>query len=140
MLSRAPDAIAPDGSEIRFVQATARGSVVHCTLPPGAVTVAVQHRTVEEIWFFLGGVGEVWRRDETAETVLAVGPGASLTIPVGSSFQFRTVGDGAVDLPDRDDAAMAGRRRSGAGRWALGAVIPAASGSDSRGIPKVLMP
>ncbi len=93
MLSRAPDAIAPDGSEIRFVQATARGSVVHCTLPPGATTTAVRHRTVEEIWFFLGGVGEVWRRDETGETVLALGPEASLTIPVGTSFQFRAVGD-----------------------------------------------
>jgi len=93
MLSRTPDAIAPDGSEIRFVQATARGSVVHCTLPPGAVTVAVRHRTVEEIWFFLGGAGEVWRRNEAADTILAVGPGASLTIPNGSSFQFRTVGD-----------------------------------------------
>ncbi len=92
-LAPSPDAIAPDGSEIRFVQATARASVVHCTLPAGATTVAVRHRTVEEIWFFLTGDGEVWRRHAAADETLRVGPGSSLTIPVGTCFQFRALGE-----------------------------------------------
>ena len=92
-LAAEPDAIAPDGSEIRFVQATDRASVVHCTLPPGDVTLAVRHRTVEEIWFFLGGEGEIWRQSESGEEVLRVAPGISLTIPLGVAFQFRALGD-----------------------------------------------
>ncbi len=92
MLPPAPDAIAPDGSEIRFVRATARASVVHCTLPAGAATRAVRHRTVEEIWFVLEGAGEVWRRDAEGETVLALSPGVSLVIPLGTHFQFRATG------------------------------------------------
>ena len=91
-----PDAIAPDGSEIRLLLATGRASVCHCTLPAGRTTLAVRHRTVEEIWFFLGGTGEVWRRDGSGEEVLGVGPGTSLTIPLGVEFQFRAIGDEAL--------------------------------------------
>lgn len=83
------DALAPDGSEIRLLVATGRGSMVHCTLPPGGVSQAVRHRTVEEVWYVLGGAGEVWRRHEGEEAVLAVHPGVSLDIPLGAHFQFR---------------------------------------------------
>ena len=95
-LPEVPDAIAPDGSEIRFVQTTDRASVVHCTLPAGATTVAVRHRTVEEIWFFLTGSGEVWRAEGDTEEVLRVEPASSLTIPLGCCFQFRSLGDTAL--------------------------------------------
>ncbi len=97
-LAEQPDAIAPDGSEIRFLQATDRASVVHCTLPPGATTVAVFHRTVEEIWFFLTGTGEVWRSHGGSEEVLRMEPGSSLTIPLGASFQFRALGSVPLTL------------------------------------------
>jgi mannose-6-phosphate isomerase-like protein (cupin superfamily) len=90
MLGAEPDAIAPDGSEIRLLLATGRTSVCHCTLPAGRTTLAVRHRTVEEIWFFLGGTGEVWRRDASGEEVLGVGPGTSL------EFQFRATGEKAL--------------------------------------------
>ena len=56
------DTLAPDGSEIRLLAQTSRGSMVHCTLHPGQVSVAVAHRTVDEIWYFLEGSGQVWRR------------------------------------------------------------------------------
>jgi mannose-6-phosphate isomerase-like protein (cupin superfamily) len=86
------DTLAPDGSEIRFLATVSAGSTVHCTLPPGGVTQAVRHRTVEESWFFLSGEGEVWRRQGTVEEITPVGAGIALTIPLGTDFQFRTLG------------------------------------------------
>jgi mannose-6-phosphate isomerase-like protein (cupin superfamily) len=71
----------------------AGGSTVHCTLPPGAVTHAVRHRTVEETWFFLSGVGEVWRRAAGVEEITSVHAGVALTIPLGTDFQFRALGE-----------------------------------------------
>ena len=87
------DAIAPDGSEIRLLGARPGGTFVHCTLPPGATSLAVRHRTVEEIWYVLSGEGEVWRSFEGAEEVTPVSTGTALTIPLGTHFQFRTLGD-----------------------------------------------
>lgn len=92
-LSAGYDTLAPDGSEIRFLGVVRGGSMVHCTLPPGGITRAVSHRTVEEIWHFLSGRGQVWRRIGDVEQVSDVGPGVSLSIPLGGAFQFRTTGD-----------------------------------------------
>jgi mannose-6-phosphate isomerase-like protein (cupin superfamily) len=92
-LSREDYVLAPDGSEIRLLGEMRGGSLVHCTLPPGRVTVAVTHRTVEEIWFFLSGRGQVWRKLGEREEVAEVEPGMSLTIPLGAVFQFRALGD-----------------------------------------------
>ena len=85
--------LAPDGSEIRLLSVTSRGSMVHCTLNPGEVSAPVAHRTVEEVWYFLEGTGQVWRRNGDEERVVDVAPGVSLSIPVGAHFQFRTTGD-----------------------------------------------
>lgn len=87
------DLLAPDGSEIRLLHRLSGASVVHCTLPVGAVSAPVRHRTVEEIWFFLAGAGQVWRKQGEREQVLDVAPGASLTIPLGTQFQFRNTGE-----------------------------------------------
>lgn len=87
------DILAPDGSEIRLLHSLSGVSVVHCRLPVGAVTVPVRHRTVEEVWFFLAGAGQVWRKQGEREQVLDVAPGQSLTIPLGTDFQFRNTGD-----------------------------------------------
>ncbi len=80
---------APDGSEIRLLLETPRGGLSHCTLPPGAVSLAVRHRTIEEIWYFLGGAGEVWRKLDDREEVVPVGSGFSISLPAGVHFQFR---------------------------------------------------
>ena len=89
-----PDAIAPDGSEVRILVRLAGGSLAHFSLPPGRVSRAVRHRTVEELWYFVGGRGEMWRRDpEGRESVVAVEAGVSLDIPLGTAFQFRSTGD-----------------------------------------------
>ena len=82
-LAAAPDAIAPDGSEVRLLASVARGSMAHFTLAPGAVTRAVTHKTVEEVWFFVGGRGRVWRRLGGEELTTGVFPGMSIAIPTG---------------------------------------------------------
>jgi mannose-6-phosphate isomerase-like protein (cupin superfamily) len=96
-----PDDIAPDGSEIYFVvetkHAAKRASLVEVRLSPGAVSKPIQHRTVEEIWYFISGGGLVWRcppgmRPPAGHTT-PVGPGDALVIPVGWSFQFKASDD-----------------------------------------------
>lgn len=89
-----PDAIAPDGSEVRILVRLAGGSLAHFSLLPGRVSRAVRHRTVEELWYFVGGRGQMWRRDaEGRESVVEVESGVSLDIPLGTSFQFRSTGE-----------------------------------------------
>lgn len=89
----APDARAPDGSDVRaLLEIAGRGGMAHFELPPGQVSVAVAHRTVEEIWFFLTGRGEMWRKQDKREEVVPVEPGVCLTIPLGTHFQFRSFG------------------------------------------------
>jgi len=88
-LGEKPDAIAHDGTAVRLLASLAGGSFAHFELPAGAVSHAVTHRTVEEIWYFVGGVGQVWRRQGEAESVVDVRLGVCLTIPLGTDFQFR---------------------------------------------------
>jgi len=85
--------LAPDGSEIRLLLGLKGGGLCHCTLPPGKTSKAVKHRTVEEIWYFLSGKGEVWRKDNEKEEVVEVIPGTCIDIPLGTHFQFRNTGD-----------------------------------------------
>jgi mannose-6-phosphate isomerase-like protein (cupin superfamily) len=92
-LPERPDTVAPDGSQVRLLGRLARGSAAHFELAPGATSVAVVHRRVDEIWYFLSGRGEMWRRSETQEETVAVGPGACVTIPAGTRFQFRALAD-----------------------------------------------
>lgn len=92
-LGRDYDVLAPDTSEIRLLARVTGASMAHGTLPPGGISLAVVHRTVEEIWYVLSGQAEMWRKQSDHEEIVLVEAGASLTIPVGTSFQFRTVGD-----------------------------------------------
>lgn len=93
LLQDKPDAIAPDGSEVRILAVLGRGSMAHFRLPPGGVSRAIHHATVEEVWFFVAGRGRMWRKDGTGESTVEVHPGLSLDIPVGTHFQFRADGD-----------------------------------------------
>ena len=88
-LGKAPDAVAPDGTAVRLLNALAGGSFAHFELPAGAVSRAIAHKTVEEIWYFVSGRGKVWRRLGDEESFVDVGPGVSVTIPLGANFQFR---------------------------------------------------
>ena len=86
------DAIAPDGSDVRILLALTGGGLAHFELAPGLTSIAVTHRTVEEIWFFLSGRGEMWRKLEGQEEVVPVESGVCITIPLGTWFQFRALG------------------------------------------------
>ena len=91
-LPSAPDAIAPDGSDVRVLLSLKGGGLAHFELAPGQTSVAVAHHTVEEIWFYLSGRGEMWRKLGKTEQVISVEPGVCITIPVGTHFQFRSFG------------------------------------------------
>jgi mannose-6-phosphate isomerase-like protein (cupin superfamily) len=88
-LGAAADATAPDGTAVRLLLSLRGGSMAHFELPASAVSHAVAHRTVEEIWFVLRGQGRIWRRQDGQERIDALAPGTSLTIPLGTAFQFR---------------------------------------------------
>jgi len=96
-----PDAIAPDGSEIRLLAAPAHGatraSLCEVRLGPGAVSRPVRHRSVEEIWYVITGRGQVWRcPPDSAADPIDVSPGDTLVIPTGWRFQFRAAPSGEL--------------------------------------------
>jgi mannose-6-phosphate isomerase-like protein (cupin superfamily) len=93
VLGSKPDAIAPDGSEVRILSQTSRGSMAHFTLPPHVVSKAVSHKTVEEVWYLIRGEGRMWRRLGSVEEIIDLSPGVSINIPIGTQFQFRNDGD-----------------------------------------------
>ena len=97
--------------------------MAHFELPAGAVSHAVTHRTVEEIWFVVSGTGSIWRRQGGVERIDPLAPGTSLTIPLGTAFQFRAEAGSALAFvaitmppwPGMDEAVPAqgpGRRPS----------------------------
>ena len=89
------DAVAPDGSDVRLLVDCDGASMAHFELPPRQTSVAVAHRTLVEMWYFLGGRGEMWRRSEPTGEVstVAVHAGVALTIPALTHFQFRSTSD-----------------------------------------------
>jgi mannose-6-phosphate isomerase-like protein (cupin superfamily) len=86
------DGVAPDGSDVRTLLELERVSMAHFQLPPGQTSTAVAHRTIEEIWFFVSGRGEMWRMQAGREEIVAVESGVCVTIPLGTHFQFRSLG------------------------------------------------
>jgi mannose-6-phosphate isomerase-like protein (cupin superfamily) len=95
-LANERDAVAPDGSDVRILLGLKGGGMAHFELPPGQTSTAIKHRTVEEIWFFLSGQGEMWRKQEGREEIVKVDAGVCMTIPLGAQFQFRSFGDQAL--------------------------------------------
>ena len=91
-LPPARDVVAPDGSDVRILLGLRGGGMAHFMLAPGQTSRAVAHRTVEEIWYVLGGRGEMWRKDDQREEIVPLEPGVCLTIPLGTHFQFRALG------------------------------------------------
>jgi len=94
----APDAIAPDGSEVRVLCRSAQGSMAAFSLPAHGVAKAVAHRSVDELWYVAAGRGRIWRRLAGREEIVELVPGISLSIPVGTQFQFRCDGTDALTV------------------------------------------
>lgn len=88
-LSEEYDYLSPSGFEIRLVRSENGGGLAHCTLPPGAVSRAIQHESVEELWCFIQGEGQVWHKLGNHEEVMDVKAGTNLSIPAGARFQLR---------------------------------------------------
>ena len=85
--------VAPDGSDVRVLLGMPRGGMAHFELSAHTTSRAIRHRSVEEIWFFLSGNGEMWRRQDEHSEVVPVGRGDCITIPKGTHFQFRPLTD-----------------------------------------------
>lgn len=96
-LSECADEFAPDGSEVRLLLRRPGGSLAHFRLLAGKTSVAVIHRTVDELWYILAGHGEMWRRCDGAESIVVLQKGVCLSIPAGVAFQFRTIGDESLE-------------------------------------------
>jgi len=94
----APDVLAPDGSRVRLLLSLAGGSMAHFELPAGEVARAVRHRTVEEIWFVVAGNGELWRSCDGRSETVSLSVGTSVTIPLGTAFQFRASAGGPLGI------------------------------------------
>lgn len=86
------DKLAPDTADVRFLLGLKGGGMAHFELGPRRTSMAVTHRTVEEIWYFLNGRGQMWRKQGEREECVDVYPGICLTIPLGTHFQFRAFG------------------------------------------------
>ena len=84
------DYLAPDNSEIRNLLNMTGGGLAHCKLPSNSVSSAVKHKKVEELWYFIKGSGEFWRKLEQQENITKVESGVCISIPPNTSFQFRT--------------------------------------------------
>ena len=95
-LPATPTLVAPDGSDVRVLLGLSPGGMAHFELAAGQVSVAVTHRTVEEIWYVVAGRGEMWRRQGDHEETVPLEPGVCLTIPLGTHFQFRASATEAV--------------------------------------------
>lgn len=70
--------------------------MAHFELASGETSTAVTHRSVEEIWVFVSGRGEMWRRQGAREEIVPVDAGVCVTIPLGTHFQFRSFGPQAL--------------------------------------------
>lgn len=97
---RAPrfDEPAPDGSTVFPLVRTDHASAGLIHLDPGQTSAAVEHRTIEEIWYVLAGDGELWRCLDEDESTVSLEPGTCVTIPTGVRFQFRATGDAPLEM------------------------------------------
>ena len=89
-----PTVTAPDGSDVRVLLRLSGGSMAHFQLAEGRTSRAIAHRTVDELWYVLAGRAQMWRSKDAHEEIVMLEPGTSISIPVGTSFQFRSLGPG----------------------------------------------
>ena len=95
---------APDNSRVRPLLSLQSGAMALFELDAGQVSRAVMHRSVGEIWLVLSGRGQMWRKLDEQEEVVALENGVCVSIPAGAAFQFRCNGDepmriAAVTMP-----------------------------------------
>lgn len=92
------DELAPDGSEVRLLARLNRASMARFELPVGVTTRAVEHQTIEEYWYVIGGTGQMWLNDGGQDNLVYLKAGVSLALAPGTRFQFRSLGDGPLEI------------------------------------------
>lgn len=101
-----PTVKTPDGSDVRVLSSTSHGSCAHFELAGDQTSLAVIRGTVEEIWYFLSGRGQMWLASANSDgDVLDVMPRDWVPIPVGT-----------VSIP-RSWERAAGSRRTTMPQW-----------------------
>jgi mannose-6-phosphate isomerase-like protein (cupin superfamily) len=110
------DAIAPDGSCVRVLLRLGRGGMAHFELGVGRISRTMAHHHVEEIWYIVGGRGEMWRRDGDRQETVPLAAGTCVSIPTGTHFQFRSVRDIATAMLAAGPV-YERRSKSAADRW-----------------------
>jgi len=93
VLNQTADAQSPAGASINFIMDGPTGNMIHASVPAGQINRATVHSTVSEFWYILEGTGEIWRRNSTEERTVRLEKGTSIDIPVGTSFQYRNIGE-----------------------------------------------
>jgi mannose-6-phosphate isomerase-like protein (cupin superfamily) len=109
-LPATPTVTAPDGSDVRVLVGLGRGAW-RISSWRGRCSAAVRHRTVEKLWYVVSGEAEMWRSQDGREEVATLRPGTSLSIPLGTSFQFRATGSTPFAAVRRHHAPVAGHGR-----------------------------
>jgi mannose-6-phosphate isomerase-like protein (cupin superfamily) len=93
-----PTLTATDGSDVRVLLHVSGGGMANFQLAPGLTSTAVRHRTVEEIWYVVAGRGQMWRSQGGRSEIVELSPGICLSIPLGTSFQFRADDTTALEV------------------------------------------
>ncbi|MFF7634825.1 cupin domain-containing protein [Kitasatospora sp. NPDC008050] len=94
----AVDVVAPDGSTVTPLgELPGVASMARFELAAGAVSRAVSHATVQEIWHVVAGSGRLWRRQGGRAEITPLRVGITVSIPLGTAFQFRA-DEGAAAL------------------------------------------
>jgi mannose-6-phosphate isomerase-like protein (cupin superfamily) len=81
-----PDAVAPDGSDVRVLLQLGRGSMAHFELAAGQVSRPVARHSVDEIWYILHGHGQMWRQRAQRQETVPLGAGTCVSPPPCRSY------------------------------------------------------
>ena len=93
-LPEAPNYTSPGGtSEIRLLPSFQSGELAHAKAPPECVAKPAILTGITEVFYVVGGSGELWRRQGESEETIELVVGRSPTIPPGVDFQYRTHSD-----------------------------------------------
>ncbi len=87
-----PDVRAPDDSQVRILLRLDPGSMAHFRLESGQISKAVTHRRVDELWYVVSGLGEMWRSQGGDSEVVQLSEGLLREYSAGTSFQSAAQG------------------------------------------------
>lgn len=86
------DSISSFGAEVRSLLSIENSSLSLMELPSGFTTDPVYNNNIDEIWYIVGGRGELWRKQGSEEKIVPLDTGVCVTIPRKVHFQVRTYG------------------------------------------------